>query len=245
MIGTPVRRVPVDGQLRLDLAAMAEAAVGAGLVFVCNPNNPTATVHPGQAVADFVADVRRRSPQTVVLVDEAYHDYVTAPGYATAVPLALAQPGVLVTRTLSKAHGMAGLRVGYAVGQAETMKALGRYRLAFNVNVLGLAAAIASLKDAAGVARERDRNTEARGYTVQVLRELGCRATDSHTNFVFAEIQRPAKEFREACEARGIRVGRDFPPYEKTHVRVSIGTLDEMRRAAGVFRAVLGAPRAS
>jgi histidinol-phosphate aminotransferase len=245
MIGTPVRRVPVDGELRLDLAAMAEAAVGAGLVFLCNPNNPTATVRPQRAIADFVEDVRRRSPQTVVLVDEAYHDYVTDPGYATTVPLALAQPSVFVTRTLSKAHGMAGLRVGYAVGHKDTMKALARYRMPFNVNVLGLAAAIASLRDVEAVKSERERNTQARAYTIQVLEQLGCHATDSQANFVFADVKRPAKEFREACRERGILVGRDFPPFEKTHARVSIGTLEEMRRSADVFRAVLGGPKAS
>jgi histidinol-phosphate aminotransferase len=245
LIGTPVRRVPVDGRLRLDLAGMADAAVGAGLVFVCNPNNPTATVHPARAIADLVENVKRRSPQTTVLVDEAYHDYVTTPDYATAAPLALAQPGVLVTRTLSKAHGMAGLRVGYALGHGDTIKALGRYRLSFNVNVLGLAAAIASLRDPEAVRLECARNAEARAYTLGVLAQLGCHASESQANFVFAEIKRPAREFREACRTRGILVGRDFPPYEKTHARVSIGTLDEMRRAAGAFRAVLADARPS
>ena len=243
--GATVHAVPVTADGRLDLDAMLAKAASAGLIYVCNPNNPTGGGVPGTALTAFAERLKTVAPEARVLVDEAYFEYADEPGYATAVPLAVADPRVFVTRTFSKVFGMAGLRVGYAVGQAETMKALGRYRLAFNVNVLGLAAAIASLKDPAGVARERDRNTEARGYTVQVLRELGCRATDSHTNFVFADIQRPAKQFREACEARGIRVGRDFPPYEKTHVRVSIGTLDEMRRAAAVFRAVLGAPRAS
>ena len=98
---------------------MAEAAKGAGLVFFCNPNNPTATVHGKTAVADLVKAVRQASPDTVILLDEAYHDYVTDPAYETAVPLALATPNVFVARTFSKAHGMAGLRAGYAIGDAE------------------------------------------------------------------------------------------------------------------------------
>ena len=164
-----------------------------------------------------------------MLVDEAYHDYVTAADYASAAPLALAQPGVLVTRTLSKAHGMAGLRVGYALGQGDTIKALARYRLSFNVNVLGLAAAIGSLRDPEAVRLECQRNAEARSFTLGVLEQLGCHASESQANFVFAEVKRPAREFREACRTLGPS-GRDF--HTKTHARVSIGTRDEMRRAA-------------
>src|SRR2546428_724700 len=85
--GRAVRRVPVDRDGRLDLDAMAQAARWAGLVFLSNPNNPTSTLHPARAVADFIARVGLESPETAILVDEAYHDYVTDPGYATAVPL--------------------------------------------------------------------------------------------------------------------------------------------------------------
>src|SRR5207247_1448112 len=97
-LGIGVRRVPVDKDGRLDLDAMAQAARWAGLVFLCNPNNPTSTLHPARAVADFIARVGQESPETAILVDEAYHDYVTDPGYATAVPLALEHPNVIVAR---------------------------------------------------------------------------------------------------------------------------------------------------
>src|SRR5437867_4613179 len=121
-LGIGVRRVRVDQDGRLDLDAMAQAARWAGLVFLCNPNNPTSTVHPARAVTEFVTRVRKESPDTAVLIDEAYHDYVTDPGYATAVPLALEHPHVFVTRTLSKAYGLARMRVGYAVGQPRTVE---------------------------------------------------------------------------------------------------------------------------
>jgi histidinol-phosphate aminotransferase len=239
MTGVPVRSVPVDGNLRLDLAAMGEAAQGAGLVFVCNPNNPTGTLHSADAIAGFVERVRARSPDTVVLLDEAYHDYVTDSAYATAIPLAVAQEKLLVTRTMSKAHGMAGLRVGYAVGRPDTLKALARYRMTFDVNVLGIAAAIASLRDPDYVARERTRNTEVRAFTVSALAKMGCPGCDSQANFLFVDVGRSAKGFREACGKQGILVGRDFPPLEKSHARISLGTMEEMRRAVDVFREVL------
>ena len=108
-IGTPVKEVGFDGKLRIDIAKMAEASKGAGLVFFCNPNNPTATVHGKTAVADMVKAIRAASPDTMILIDEAYHDYVTDPSYQSAIDIALATPNVFVTRTFSKAYGMAGL----------------------------------------------------------------------------------------------------------------------------------------
>lgn len=240
LIGVPVKAVRVDSAGRLDLDVMAAAARGAGLVFLCNPNNPTATVHGASAIRDFVTRVRRDSADTAILLDEAYHDYVTEPSYATGAPLALEGPHVFVTRTFSKAYGMAGLRVGYAVGQTETIKALGRYLMPFNVNVPALAAASTSFQDAAHIQRERDRNTEVRRFTMNVLRNAGAQPTESQANFLFVDIRRPAREFREACQKHGVMIGREFPPLDKTHVRISLGTMEEMRRATQVFAKLLG-----
>ena len=111
----PVKTVALDGALRLDLDGMAKASQGAGLVFISNPNNPTATLHPAKAISAFVLRLRKESPDTVILLDEAYHEYVTDPAHATAIPLALEHPNVFVLRTFSKAYGMAGLRLGYAI----------------------------------------------------------------------------------------------------------------------------------
>jgi len=242
-LGVGVRRVPVDKDGRLDLDAMAEAARWAGLVFLCNPNNPTSTLHSARAVADFVARVGQESPDTAILVDEAYHDYVTDPGYATAVPLALEHPNVVVARTLSKAYGMAGMRVGYAIGQKHTMEAFNRWGITFNQNSLAVAAAIATLGDGAHIEAERARNTEARAFTTRFFKDMGYRVLDSQANFLFVETGRPAKEFKEACARRGILVGREFPPLHKTYARVSIGTIDEMQRAGVVIADVLGGSR--
>jgi histidinol-phosphate aminotransferase len=218
---------------------MISAAKGAGLVFFNNPNNPTATVHSATSVIEFVTRIHRQSPETMILIDEAYHDYVTDPSYQTAMPLALEMSNVFVTRTFSKAYGMAGMRVGYAIGRAATLKPLETLKMPYNISVFGIAAAIAALNDAKHIEAERERNTKVRAFTVKALNDLGCKTTASQGNFVFVDVGRPAKEFREACAKQGIVVGRDFPPFEKTHVRVSIGTQDEMQKAMAVFRAVL------
>jgi histidinol-phosphate aminotransferase len=239
VIGTPVIAVPVDRELKLDLTAIGSRAAGAGLVFLCNPNNPTATVHSSGAVADFIATVLRTSPDTTILVDEAYHHYVEDPSYATAIPLALENPRVVVCRTFSKAYGMAGLRVGYAVGHAETIKLMRRHKLANNVNVLGATAAIFSLGQTGLVERERARNREVKELTRRAFDRMGFKAGVSEANFIMVDIRRDVREFQAACRARGVAVGRPFPPLT-THARISLGTADEMRRAIEVFRQVLG-----
>jgi histidinol-phosphate aminotransferase len=237
----PVVEVKVDSEMRLDVDGMITAASkgDCGLVFFNNPNNPTATVHGAKTVTAMVERIRKASPDTVILIDEAYHDYVTDPTYESAVPLAMSTPNVFVARTFSKAYGMAGMRIGYALGMADTMKPLGKLKMPYNVSVFGVAAAIASLNDAQHITDERNRNTEVRDFTVKALADMGAKSAASQGNFIFTDIGRPAKDFRDACAKQGVMVGRDFPPFEKTHCRISIGTMDEMKRAVDVFRVAL------
>ncbi|MGH7620059.1 MAG: aminotransferase class I/II-fold pyridoxal phosphate-dependent enzyme, partial [Gemmatimonadaceae bacterium] len=108
-VGHPIVSPKVDSKLNIDLNAMTDAARGAGLVYFCNANNPTAAVHGKSDVAMYIEQVNRASPETTILIDEAYHEYVADPSYATAIPIALANPRVVVTRTFSKVFGMAGL----------------------------------------------------------------------------------------------------------------------------------------
>ncbi|MBM3781668.1 MAG: aminotransferase class I/II-fold pyridoxal phosphate-dependent enzyme [Acidobacteria bacterium] len=239
-MGIPVREAALDGKLRIDIAKMVEASKGAGLVFFCNPNNPTATVHGKSAAVDLVKAIRAASPETVILIDEAYHDYVTDPAYGSMIDVALATPNVFVTRTFSKAYGMAGLRAGYAIGHAPTVKSIAAYKMPYGLGTLTLGGAIVGFANDAHIASERKRNTEVRNFTVKAFADMGVTATDSQTNFLFLDIKRPAAGFRDACRAQGVLVGRDFPPYEKTHVRVSLGTMDEMKKAVEVFKKVLG-----
>jgi histidinol-phosphate aminotransferase len=240
LIGTPVRAIPLDRTLKLDLAAMADAAKGAGVVFVNNPNNPTATLHGADAIGSFIDRVLTASPDTTILIDEAYHDYVTDPSHKTQIPAAIQNPRVVVARTFSKAHGMAGMRLGYAIGHPDTIQKIAAWEGGNALNLAGIVCGMASIKDQPRIDAERDRNTEARRFTSDWFSKAGFAATDSQTNFLFVNIRRPAKEFREACRAEGILVARDFPPFEKSHVRISVGTLDEMKKAVGIFGKVLG-----
>ena len=109
----------------------------------------------------------------------------------------------------------------------------------YNVSVFGVAAALAALGDVAHIEAERRRNTEVRAFTIKTFADLGCKSTASEGNFLFVDVGRPTKDFREACAKQGVTVARDFPPFEKTHARISIGTMDEMKKAADVFRSVL------
>ncbi len=244
LTGRPVRAIPLDTQLRIDLNAMADASMGAGLVFVNNPNNPTATVWSGDAIGAFIDKVLKASPDTTILLDEAYHDYVTDPSHRTQIPLALKNPRVLVARTFSKAHGMAGMRTGYVIGMPETIVKLKAWEGSSYLNVPGLIAAAVSIKDQARLDAEKARNTEARQFTVDWFKARGCDATDSQCNFIFVNIKQPVRGFREACRKEGVLVARDFPPYEKSHCRISIGTLDEMKQATEVFARALAAASA-
>jgi histidinol-phosphate aminotransferase len=239
-IGAQVKAIPVDRELKLDLNAMAEAARGAGLVFVCNPNNPTGAAHNFAAVDQFVRGVKQESPDTAILIDEAYIDYSYDPSVKTAIPLTQELPGVFVARTYSKAHGMAGLRLGYAVGQAATVRAVSQAWSLGSMNTLTAAAGITSLRDTAHMNEERKENARVRDFTLQAFRKMGYEASDCHTNCIFVNLGRPASDFRDACRKLGVAVGRDFPPMEKTHSRISLGTMEEMRKAVEVFQTVLG-----
>jgi histidinol-phosphate aminotransferase len=238
MMRAQIRAVPVDNQLRLDLGRMLDQTPGAGLVFLCNPNNPTATVHGANAVREFITETNRRAPDCVIMVDEAYHEYVDDPTYASAVPLALENPKVIVVRTFSKVFGMAGLRAGYAIGRPETLRQMRQHKLGNAINVLACAAGVATLPDAAHIERERHLNREAREFTRRAFESMGYKSSASNTNFLMVAIGRDSRAFKDACAKHGILTGRPFPPLT-TQARVSIGTMDEMKKAVDVFRQVL------
>jgi histidinol-phosphate aminotransferase len=244
LIGNPVRGVKLDSEFKIDLDAMLAAAKGAGLVFYCNPNNPTATYVGAKATRDFLTKLIAASPETTILVDEAYFDYVTNPDHDTHAHFALDHPQVIVARTFSKAYGMAGLRQGYAIAHPETIKKLRAWTAASgtgSLNVFGMAAGTVAIGQGDEfTANERKRNTASRDFTIKWFADRGMKATDCQANFMFINIGTPAKAFREACRAKGVMVARDFPPFEKTHARIAIGTMEEMQKAVQVFGEVLG-----
>jgi histidinol-phosphate aminotransferase len=238
-IGAATQELSLDSSLSIDLDDLAGAASGAGLLYFCNPNNPTGTAHGPDAVEDFVRRVMREAPDTMIHIDEAYIDYAKPGAIETALPLALEFENVFITRSFSKAHGITGLRVGYALGQEQT---LARIRGAWgmgDVNMLGAIAALTALEDQEHIASEVRENAEIRDMVIGAFREMGFEVGDSNTNHIFVNIRRPAQEFREACLENKVLVGRDFPPLERTHCRVSLGSREEMETAVEVFRNVL------
>jgi histidinol-phosphate aminotransferase len=248
LMGYPVRTVKLTPppELKMDIAALLDASKGGGMVFFCNPNNPVATAVDGKTSREFVAALGKSSPNTTTLVDEAYFEYATMPGYETMIPLAIENPRVVVARTFSKAFGMAGLRIGYAIGHRDSIAKMRAWDGDGAVNVLGLSAARAALTQDANILKnESKRNTEARAFTAKWFSDRGYTPTDSQTNFLFVDIKRPARGFREACAKQGILVGRDFPPYEKSHCRISISTMEDMQKAVKVFETALAVPAAA
>lgn len=245
LMGYPVRTVSLTPppQLKMNVGPMLDASKGAGMVFFCNPNNPVATAVDGKTTRQFVTDLQKSSPDTYVLMDEAYFEYATMPGYETMIPLAIENPHVVVARTFSKCYGMAGLRIGYAIGHRDTIRKLGDWDGMGSINVLGLSGARAALDlGKSFLETEKKRNDASRTFTQNWFRERGYTPTDSQTNFMFVDIKRPTKGFRDFCAKEGILVGRDFPPYEKSHCRISVGTMEEMQKAVKVFEKALAQP---
>ncbi len=237
-LGRETRAPRVDAMLRLDLGAMVAASTGAGLVFLCNPNNPTGTAYPLSDVMSFIGDVHKRSPAAYVLVDEAYFEYCDLAGYDTAIPAALADPRIIVARTFSKVFGLAGMRVGYGIAHADTIKKLEPWRLQNSVSALSSAAAVVSCELGGHVKEQQKLNNEARAFTLKVLNDAGYKALPTYTNFVIADIRRDPKAFQAECLKAGVAIGRPFPPLD-THARISIGTMDEMKRALPIVTGLL------
>ena len=238
----PITTVPLDENLMIDLDAMAEASKGAGLVFFCNPNNPTGTVHGADAVGAFIDRVLSES-DAMLIVDEAYHDYVTASDYKSEIPRALKEERLMVARTFSKAHGMAGMRLGWCVTHPDAISSMRSFHFGGTINAPALLGAKASIEDPDRIAAESDRNTAAKKFTIDWFKSKGLGATESNTNFIFVRTGIPAATFREGCAQQNIKVGRNFAPYENEWARISISTMADMRRAVGVFDRAISAGR--
>jgi len=244
LMGHPITGVKLrPSDLKMDLDALQQASKGAGLVFYCNPNNPVATAISGSDTRTYLSTLMKASPSTTVLVDEAYFEYGTMPGYETMIPLAVDNPRVVVARTFSKCFGMAGIRIGFAIGHKDTIAKMAAWDGVGDINVMALEGAKAALAvPDAWVTAEQKRNEAARSFTQKWFADRGYTPTDSQTNFMFINVKRPAREFRDACLKEGVLIGRDFPPYEKTHVRISVGSMEEMQKAVQVFEHALSQP---
>ncbi|MCS6987231.1 MAG: aminotransferase class I/II-fold pyridoxal phosphate-dependent enzyme [Sphingomonadaceae bacterium] len=233
--GVAVRRVPLRSDMGVDLEALA-ATGPAGLVHLVNPNNPTGLLIPGETVRNFVAAL---SPKTPVLVDEAYIELADGGEAHSAIPRIRAGDRVVVTRTFSKLHGLAGLRVGYALGHPELIAAMRGWSMSNGGNAAGLAAALASLEDEAFLAFSRERIRTARERLAAAARAHGLEVLPSHANFVFARVG-DAERLRARLAERGVIVRGPYPGFPQWS-RVSCGRLEDVERyAAELPRALAG-----
>lgn len=207
------------------------------VVFIANPNNPTGTWVPRDDLAEFV----QRVPEHVIVVlDEAYTQYVEEPDFPDGTTLIADHPNLLVTRTFSKIFGLAGLRVGYGVGSAELVSMVSRVRHPFNVNMLALAAAEAALGDEDFIKRSVEVNRDGLKQLKTGFAELDLGHIPSVGNFVCVELDRPGAEVYEALLREGVIV-RPVANYQlPNHLRVTVGTESDNARLLEAMKKVLG-----
>jgi histidinol-phosphate aminotransferase len=232
--GAEVVKVPLTSSFVHDLPKMSGAAKG-GLIYICNPNNPTASITPKNDLRDFIAKTPR---ETTILVDEAYFHYADSPDYESVIPLVKDHPNLIVARTFSKIYGMAGLRCGYCVAQTETIKRMHPFQMWDSVNIMALAAASASLDDVDQVNNGLKLNSEAKSFTTSELDKMGYKQIPSQANFIMFDCKRPVVPLIQAMKQRGVQVGRLFPALPN-YMRVTIGKKSEMDTFVSAFRQVI------
>jgi histidinol-phosphate aminotransferase len=231
--GAEVVKVPLTASFAHDLPKML-AAVKRGLIYVCNPNNPTASITPKNELSEFIGKTPR---ETMILVDEAYFHYADSPDYESMIPLVRDHPNVIVSRTFSKIYGMAGLRCGYCVAQKETLEQLRAHQMWDSVNIMALAAASAGLDDPDQVPNGQRLNNEAKTFTIGELDKLGYKTIPSQANFVMFDCNRPVVPLIQALKQRNVQVGRLFPALPN-YMRLTIGKKSEMESFLGAFKQV-------
>jgi histidinol-phosphate aminotransferase len=232
--GAEVVKVPLSSSFQHDLPKMRDSAK-AGLIYVCNPNNPTASITPKDQLRDFILTA---PPQTMILVDEAYFHYADSPDYESVIPLVKDHSNLIVSRTFSKIYGMAGLRCGYCIAQKETIDRLRRNQMWDSVNCMALAAASASLDDLDHVPNGQRLNREAKTFVTSELGKMGYEQIPSQANFIMFDCKRPVVPLIQAMKERKVHVGRLFPALPN-HMRLTIGKKAEMETFVSAFRQVI------
>jgi histidinol-phosphate aminotransferase len=237
-IDADVIALPLDADHRQDMDMFVDTVNRhyreIGLVYLCNPNNPTGSV----VTADEVAYLLDNIPEDVpVLIDEAYHHFVDDPAYEESLKYVREGRRVVVTRTFSKLYGMAAMRIGYAIAPRDMIREMEPYSTG-SVNVLARWGAVAALEDVEAQRMVLDHNRRMREQTVSDLASLGYESIPSETNFFFVNLGRPVAPVRRAFRERNVAVGRDFPPM-LDHLRVSIGSEEEMSRFMNAFEDVM------
>ena len=233
--GVEIDRVPLDDQYANDLDALAGRAAGAGMVYVCNPNNPTGVPVDAEKLKDFCRSVGR---ETMVLVDEAYNEIVDKPSENTVLDLVREGENVIIVKTFSKIYGLAGLRVGYALGRPDLIKKLESGVMTWAPGP-AVAAAEASLEDDEFYVFSRNKIIAGREKLYAACRTAGLDYVPSQTNFVFVNVRRDANLFAADILKKGVKVrGADYPPYTN-YSRISAGRLEELDYFAKVLPSVV------
>ncbi|XXF75020.1 histidinol-phosphate transaminase [Myxococcaceae bacterium GXIMD 01537] len=235
--GRPYVEVPMKEGRKYDLPAMARAVTPrTRLVFLANPDNPSGTAF---SRADLEAFLHSVPPEVLVVHDEAYFEYVEWPEYTSAVALLRQHPNLVALRTFSKIYGLAGARLGYGVMNARLANYLQRTRMPFNLTVSAQLGGAAALDDVEHVRRTVANNREGLRYYGAELPKLGITLTESHANFVLADVHRPAGPVYEALLRRGVIVRPVGAPGFSTCLRISVGTTDENTRCVHALREIL------
>jgi histidinol-phosphate aminotransferase len=230
-LGAEVVRVPLTRDFAHDLPPML-AAMGndTGLVYICNPNNPTGSLTPRREIEAFIAKL---PAQTFLLVDEAYHDFATeAPEYVSFLDRPSSSDRVLVARTFSKVYGLAGMRLGYGIGSLPLIERMRKLASPENGNAAVMLAAMAALDDREGTRASVRRNAADRDEFMRQAHRRKLSPIASYANFAMMDVSRPVSTVIEHFKKQGILVGRAFPPLD-THLRVTFGRPQEM---AGFWR---------
>lgn len=219
-----VRRVPLDAKMGVDLPAMAaQATERTKLIFVANPNSPSGTIVGKEPFEEFLADLPK---QAIVVLDEAYGEYVEGQDVPLAQEYVREGRRVIGLGTFSKAYGLAGLRVGYALASPDVVEAIDRLREPYSVNRLALAGAIAALDDHAHLAKTLQQASQGREALSVFLRSRGATVFESHANFVLADLHRDAKPIVEGLAEKGIFI-RAISSHQG-FVRITVGTDEEL-----------------
>ncbi|MBS6209251.1 pyridoxal phosphate-dependent aminotransferase [Proteus cibi] len=227
-LGVKIVKVPVDKTLAFDLATMQKKAQefdGISMVYLCNPNNPTAMLTPSAELSNWV---RSAKENVFFIIDEAYAEFVSTPAFVSAITLvAEGYKNLIVTRTFSKIYALAGLRVGYGVAVPEVIAQVDVFVSIDNTNTAGAVAALASLKDKAYVEYSRKSIDVSRQMVIDVLKELDIEYAPSHANFIFHKVKGDVKTYQNRMKEANIMVGREFPPAFGWS-RLTLGTPEEM-----------------
>ncbi len=233
--------IPLTDEHRQDLPKMAAACTSkTGIVYLCNPNNPTGTIVTRDEMADFVQKI---SPTTLILVDEAYFEFVGDPRYSSATEFIAAHPNVVVARTFSKIYGMAGMRLGYGIGEKQTVARIATQLTQDSTNAAALAAALASLDDMENLALTKQKLTATRKWLCTELDKDHRSYIPSHGNFVMIDVGTDTQPVIDKFRERSILVGRRFPSMPN-YLRATIGTQPEMESFLAALRQIVPAPAA-